>query len=78
MTDLVTDVLSNPVESLGGVTTWFAPPFNIMFDYICSLFFQVEPLLSDRMIGVIVLEPVGISNGRARYFCSFPFDMYKN
>jgi hypothetical protein len=21
------------------------------------------------MIGVIVLEPVGISNGRARYFC---------
>jgi hypothetical protein len=30
------------------------------------------------MIGVIVLEPVGISNGRARYFCSFPFNMYKN
>jgi hypothetical protein len=43
MTDLVTDVLSNPVESFGGVTTWFAPPFNILFDYVCSLFFQVEP-----------------------------------
>ena len=78
MTDLVTDVLSNPVESLGGVTTWFAPPFNILFDCVCNCSFKLNPLLSDRMIEVIVLEPVGISNGRAWYVCSFPFDMYKN